>query len=80
MLFLAHQKVKNTLFIVGFGLFLYHIIVHCQYIIFWLISYKLIAVHILVHAYHTDYGSYLSSYIIFSAWQYLSSYAFLHKK
>lgn len=80
MLFLAHQKVKNPLFIVGFGLFLYHIIVHCQYIIFGLISYKPITVHILAHTYHIDYGSYLSPYIIFLAWQYLSSYAFLRKK
>lgn len=56
MLFLAHQKVKNPLFIVGFRLFLYHIIVHCQYIIFRLISYKLIAVHILVHTHHIDYA------------------------
>ena len=80
MLFLAYQKVKNPLFIVGFGLFIYHIIVHCQYIIFWLIPYKQITVHFLAHTYHIDYGSYLSPYINFLAWQYLSSYAFLRKK
>lgn len=80
MLFLAHQKVKNPLFIVGFGLFLYHIIVHCQYIIFWLISYKPITVHILAHTYHIDYGLYLSPYINFLAWTYLSYTLFLRKK
>ena len=47
-----------------------------EYIKFWLISYKPITVHILAHTYHIDYGSYLSPYIIFLAWPYLSSYAF----
>ena len=62
MLFLAHQKVKNPLFIVGFGLFVYHILAHYCYIIFWFIPYKLIAVHILVHLLKNQIGSYLSPY------------------